>query len=487
MQTYDLFIDGAWTPGTGSEELEVINPATEETIGRVPQASTKDVILAVEAARRAFDEGPWGRSTPKERSRVLEKFHEKLTARKAELVDLTIREAGSTFLMADMLQVQTPLDHLGWWAERAATFPYIEPLPPMAGMGLGQGAIHKEPVGVVAAITPFNFPIFLNLWKLGPALAMGNTVVLKPSPHTPLEAFILAEVVAELDLPPGVVNIVTGDIEAGEKLTTHPDVDLVSFTGSDVVGRKVMGQASDSLKKVLLELGGKSANIVFSGANLDKVVPGAAMGFTIHCGQGCALMTRLLVQRSIHDEFVERVKTFLGFVSVGDPSDASVMMGPLIRESQRERVESYVAKGKAEGAEIAFGGGRPAGLDKGFFVEPTLFTNVDNSMTIAQDEIFGPVGVVIPFDTEEDAIRIANDSRYGLGGGVWHPDPIRAYEVAKRLRTGMVVVNGGGGAMISQYSTFGGYKHSGVGREMSDHGLQEYCELKTVVWGAGNA
>lgn len=487
MQTYDLFIDGAWTPGTGSEELEVINPATEEIIGRVPQASTNDVISAVKSARRAFDEGPWGRTTPKERARVLERFHEALTARKAELVSLAVSEAGSTQLMADMLQVQTPLDHLAWWAERAGTFQYVEPLPPMAGMGLGQGVVLKEPVGVVAAITPFNFPVFLNLWKLGPALAMGNTVVLKPSPHTPLEAFILADIIAELDLPPGVVNFVTGDVEAGEKLTTHPDVDLVSFTGSDVVGRKVMGQASDSLKKVLLELGGKSANIVFAGSNLDKLIPSAAMGFTIHCGQGCALTTRLLVQRSIHDEFVERVKAFLAFVSVGDPSDPSVLMGPLIRESQRERVESYIAKGKAEGAEVAFGGGRPAGLDKGFFVEPTLFTNVDNSMSIAQDEIFGPVGVVIPFDTEDDAVRIANDSRYGLGGGVWNPDPVKAYEIAKRLRTGMVVVNGGGGAMISQYGTFGGYKHSGVGREMSDHGLQEYCELKTVVWGAGNA
>lgn len=486
MRTYELFVDGAWVPGTGDEEITVLNPATEETIGRVPQATTKDVVAAIEAARRAFDEGPWGRSTPTERSRFLQRFHESLVARKDELVNLVVQEAGSAQMLADFLQVQTPLDHLAWWAERAATFPYIEPMPPSVGLlGLGQGAIHKEPVGVVGAITPFNFPIFLNLWKLGPALAMGNTVVLKPSPYTPLEAFVLGEVLAELDLPPGVVNIVTGDIAAGEELTTNPAVDLVSFTGSDVVGRSVMGQASGTLKKTLLELGGKSANIVFEGVNLDDVASGAVMGFTTHCGQGCALTTRILVQRRIHDELVEKMKTFLEFLPVGDPADPANLMGPLIRESQRERVEGYVQIALEEGAELAFGGGRPAALDRGYFVEPTLLTGVENSMRIAQEEVFGPVGVVIPFDDADDAVRLANDSRFGLGGGVWHPDPAQAYEVAKRLRTGMVQVNGGGGALINQFGTFGGYKQSGVGRELSDHGLQEYCELKTIAWPAG--
>lgn len=484
MRTYELFIDGAWTPASSDDHLTVINPATEERIGEVAQASTSDVVRAIAAARRAFDEGPWPRMAPAERARYLAAFHAALVRRKEELVDLVVTEAGSTRMVADFLQVQTPLDHLAWWAERAASFPYMEPLPPVTGMGLGQGVILKEPVGVVAAITPFNFPIFLNLWKLGPALAMGNTVVLKPSPYTPLEAFVLAEVLAEIGLPPGVVNVVTGDAAAGAELTTNPGVDLISFTGSDVVGRKVMEQASGGLKKVLLELGGKSPNIIFGGADLDRLLPMAVMGFTIHCGQGCALTTRILVQRSMHDELVERMRAFLGFFSVGDPSDPSVMMGPLIREEQRARVERFVASGIEAGAEVAFGGGRPAGVDRGFFVEPTLFTGVENSMEIAQEEIFGPVGVVIPFDSEDDAIRIANDTRYGLGGGIWHPDPARAFELARQIRTGMVTINGGGGG-FTPFGTFGGYKHSGIGRELGDHGLHEYVELKTVAWPVG--
>ncbi len=482
-RTSKLFIGGAWVDGTGSEELVVDNPATEEVVGRVPQASSKDVEIAIGEARRAFDEGPWPQMKPVERSKILHAFADLIAARKAELMQLLIEEAGSTAMLADFLQVQTPLDHMYWWAERAATFPFEEPLPASTGMGLGQGVVRKEPAGVVAAITPFNFPLFLNLWKLGPALATGNTVVLKPSPYTPFSAFVLGDLLNEAGVPPGVVNIVTGDIAAGETLTTHPDVDMVSFTGSDLVGRKILSQASDSLKKVILELGGKSANIICRGVNLDQVIMSAAMGFTVHCGQGCALTTRILVDQSIHDEVVERLKMFLQFFPVGNPADPSIMMGPLISAAQRERVERYVAIGKEEGAEVAYGGGRPAGLDKGYYVEPTLFVGVDNKMAIAQEEIFGPVGVVIPFKTEEEAVRLANESRYGLGGGVWHPDSARAYEMAKQLRTGLVVVNGGGGGTISPLGTFGGYKHSGIGRELGDHGMHEYVELKTINWG----
>ena len=422
---------------------------------------------------------------PRERSDALWRFHEALASRKPELVELSVAEAGSTQMIGDFLQVQTPLDHLAWWAERAGTFPFTEPLPPVMGMGIGQGVVRKEPVGVVAALTPFNFPLFLNLWKLGPALAMGNTCVLKPSPYTPLEAIVLAEAAEAAELPPGVVNVVTGDVEAAKLVTTHSGVDLVSFTGSDVVGSQVMAQASQSLKKVLLELGGKSACLVFPGVDLDQVVPAAAMtGFLTHCGQGCALTTRLLVHESLHDRFVEKLCDFLSFVTVGNPADPSSMVGPLIRESQRERVERYVQLGIDEGAELVFGGKRPDGIDKGYFYSPTLFTNVDNKMKIAQDEIFGPVGVVIPFSDPEEAIQIANDSRYGLSGAVWHPDPLDAYAMAARLRTGSVTINGGGGGM-NPAAPFGGYKHSGVGRELSDHGLHEYLELKTVMWSAG--
>ena len=480
-----LYIDGTWSEGTGASVIDVVNPATEEIVARVPEASEDDIGQAVLAARRAFDDGPWPNLAPRDRSEALWRFHDALASRKSELIELTVTEAGSTQMLGDFLQVQTPLDHLAWWAERAATFPFTEPLPPVLGMGIGQGVVRKEPVGVVAGLTPFNFPIFLNLWKLGPALAMGNACVLKPSPFTPLEAIVLAEAAEAAELPRGVLNVVTGDIEGSKLLTTHPAVDLVSFTGSDAVGKQVMAQASGSLKKVLLELGGKSACLIFPGVDLDRVIPSAAMmGFLTHCGQGCALTTRLVVHKSIHDRVVEKLCEFLPLMSIGDPANPANMIGPLIRESQRERVERYVQLGLDEGAELVYGGARPEGLDKGFFYMPTLFDNVDNKMTIAQEEIFGPVGAVISFSDTDEAIRIANDSRYGLAGAVWHPDPVDAYGIASKLRTGTVTINGGGGGMNAA-APFGGYKHSGVGRELSDHGLHEYLELKTVMWGAG--
>jgi aldehyde dehydrogenase (NAD+) len=336
----------------------------------------------------------------------------------------------------------------------------------------------------VAAITPFNFPLYLNLAKVAPALATGNTVVLKPSPYTPLEAFVLGEIADAVELPPGVLNIVTGDAPVSEHLTTHPGVDMVSFTGSDVVGKKIMSQAAEGLKKVLLELGGKSPNIVFPGAPLDKFVASAATGFTIHAGQGCALPTRILADRGVYDEVVERLTTFLGRIKVGDPTDPKVMMGPLIREAQRERVERYVAAGTSEGARVACGGGRPADTSRGFFFEPTLLADARNSMTVAQDEIFGPVAVAIPFDGEEEAVTIANETRYGLAASLWHPDPARAYELARLVRAGTVSINGGGGG-TNPWGPFGGYKQSGIGREYGDYGLLEYTQLKTVSWSAG--
>lgn len=485
LRTYPLFIGGEWVDSSGDEELEVVNPATEEVVGRVPQAAVADVDRAVDAARRAFDEGPWPRMSPRERSDLLVRFTQAILDRRAELVDLIIVEAGSARPIAEGFQFDTAFGYASWFAERAATFPYVEPLPPQGGpRGLGQGVIHKEPRGVVAAITPFNFPLYLNLAKVAPALAAGNTVVLKPSPYTPLEAFVLGEFAEAAGLPPGVLNVVTGDVPAGERLTTHPGVDMVSFTGSDLVGKRIMGQAAEGLKKTLLELGGKSPNILFSGADLDAFVRSAAMGFIIHCGQGCALPTRILAQRDVYDAVVERVAAFLGKIRVGDPMDAKVMMGPLIREAQRERVERYVATGTEEGARLAFGGGRPADLPRGFFVEPTLFADVRSSMTVAQDEIFGPVGVAIPFDDEEEAIAIANDSRYGLAASLWHPDPVRAYELAGRVQAGTVTVNGGGGGP-NVWGPFGGYKHSGIGREFGDYGLLEYLQLKTITWSAG--
>ncbi len=485
LRSYQLYVGGEWVDPSGDAALDVINPATEDTIGRVPQASVADVDRAVAAARHAFEEGPWPRMSPRERSDALLRFVEAVADRRAELVDLIIAETGAARPVAEALQFETGFRYAQWFAERTASFQYVDPLPPQSSArGLGQGVILKEPLGVVAAITPFNFPLYLNLSKVVPALAMGNTVVLKPSPYTPLEAFVLGEITDAAELPPGVLNVVTGDVPAGEHLTTHPDVDMISFTGSDLVGKKIMGQAAEGLKKTLLELGGKSPNIVFAGSNIERFAQAAAATFTIHAGQGCALPTRILADRSVYDEVVAGMTAALARVNVGDPTDRKTMMGPLIRETQRERVERYVAAGAAEGARLACGGGRPADLARGFFFEPTLFADVTSAMTVAQEEIFGPVGVAIAFDGEEEAIKVANDSRYGLAASIWHPDPVRAYEIAKQVQAGTVTINGGGGGP-NLWGPFGGYKHSGIGREYGDYGLLEYTQLKTVSWSAG--
>jgi len=481
--TYRLYIDGQWVDGSGTEYVDVINPATEEVIGTVPQATTADVDRAVQAARKAFDEGPWPRMSPRQRSVILLKMGEAFDRRRGELVDLNVREAGSIRMLAEFLQIGVPIDHFIDMADRVLLrFDFDEPMLPVVGQGIGQGIITREPYGVAALISAYNFPFFLNLFKLAPALASGCTTILKPAPTTPLEALIIGEIADEAGLPPGVLNIVTGDIEAGESLTRHPGVDMVSFTGSDAVGRKVYNQASESLKKVVLELGGKSANIILEDATLEKVIPDVIMGMTIHSGQGCSLLTRTLVHESLHDALIGAVTAGLDFLTVGDPSDPAVTMGPLISAAQRDKVESLIQQGQDEGAKIAYGGGRPTHLDKGFFVEPTLFTNVDNSMQIAQKEFFGPVGVIIPFRDEAEAIKLANESDFGLGGGVWSADPARALAVARQMRTGTVIVNGGGGG-LSPHAAFGGYKQSGLGREWGSHGLSEFLQHKSISWG----
>jgi acyl-CoA reductase-like NAD-dependent aldehyde dehydrogenase len=481
--TYRLYIDGQWVDSAGEETLDVVNPATEETIATVPQATAEDVNRAVAAARKAFDDGPWPQLSPRERGRVMMKMGEVFERRRAEIVDLNITEAGSVRQLAEYLQVGIPIEHFIDMADRVLPqFRFEEPLLPYVGQGIGQGVISREPFGVAGLISAYNFPFFLNMFKLAPALAAGCTMVLKPSPYTPLEAFIIGEIADEAGLPAGVLNIVTGDIAAGEALTRHPDVDIVSFTGSDAVGRKVYGQASDTLKKVILELGGKSANVVLDDANLDKVAIDVLSNMTIHSGQGCSLLTRTLVHESLFDELVARVKAAMDYISVGDPADPATTMGPLISAQQRQKVEDLIRAGQQEGARIAYGGGRPAKLEKGYFVEPTLFVDVDNSMQIAQKEFFGPVGVIIPFKDDDEAVQLANENAFGLGGGVWSGDPARAYRVAKRLRTGMVVVNGGGGG-LSPHAAFGGYKQSGIGREWGEHGLSEFLQYKTIAWG----
>jgi acyl-CoA reductase-like NAD-dependent aldehyde dehydrogenase len=409
---------------------------------------------------------------------------EVMERRAEELKELSVREAGSTRALADTLQVGIPLHHFRDTAERVlAQYQFERPMAPTVGPTLAQGVIRREPYGVAALISAYNFPFFLNILKLAPALAAGCTAILKPAPATPLEAYVLGEMAEEAGLPPGVLNVVSGNVAAGQALTTHPGVDIVSFTGSDTVGRLVYAQAAPSLKKVVLELGGKSANIITADVDLELVVPSVVGGMITHAGQGCSLLTRTLVHRSRLDELVGLVKQALDQVTVGDPADAATTMGPLISAAQREKVESLIAAGRDEGAQVAHGGGRPSHLDRGFFVEPTLFVDVDNAMTIARKEFFGPVGVVIAFDDTDEAIRLANDSEFGLGGGVWAADPVDAYRIATRLRTGMVYINGGG-AGSSPHTPFGGYKQSGLGLERGEFGLDEFLLSKSIIWSA---
>ncbi|MGW0946458.1 aldehyde dehydrogenase family protein [Streptomyces sp. NPDC002623] len=481
-----LYIDGRRTDGRSETGILVRNPATEEIVAEVPGSSPADVRLAVEAARRAFDEGPWPRMRPSERAATLLRMAEEMERRLPELAAVNMAEAGSVRSLAESLQTRVPVAHLRDMAERVMpAFAWERPMDPTVapGIGISQGVLRREAFGVCALISAYNFPFFLSMMKVIPALAAGCTAVLKPAPATPLESLLIGDFADAAGLPPGVLNIVTGDIEAGRELTTHPLVDLVSFTGSDTVGRTVYAQAAASLKKVVLELGGKSAAIVRADADLDGAVRSALAGITTHAGQGCSLLTRTLVHESVHDELVARLAEGLAQVRVGDPADPSTTMGPLISEAQRDKVEKLIRVGEEEGARLVCGGGRPPGLDRGHFLEPTLFVDVTNEMTVARTEFFGPVGVVIPFRTDEEAVRIANDSPYGLAGAVWSADTVAAYEIAARVRAGGVTINGGS-AGVSPRTAFGGYKQSGLGREWGAFGLDEYLQTKAVSWAA---
>ena len=479
---HKLFINNEWVESSG-ELIDVINPATEEVIARIPQGTREDVLHAIGAARTAFDEGPWPRMSVEERREVLGRMVAILDRRREELVELNMAEAGSARGIAEVLQIGAAIEHLRDMVDRVMPrYDWETPLPATVGNGVGQGVVVKEGFGVAALISAYNFPMLLNMVKVAPALAAGCTAVLKPASTTPLEALVLGEIAREAGLPAGVLNIVTGDRTVAHELSTNPDVDVVSFTGSDTVGKLIYEQAAPTLKKVVLELGGKSPHIITEDADLNKAAQEIVAHTTIHAGQGCSLLTRTLVHRSKVDELVEILKVMFAHVTVGDPADPNTTMGPLISESQRATVEELIATGVAEGARIAIGGGRPKGLEKGFFVEPTVFVDVDNSMTIARTEFFGPVNVIIPFDTDEEAVRIANDSEFGLYAAVRAKDPARAYAMARQIRAGGVVVNGGGGGFPT-FQPYGGYKNSGLGREYGESGLEEYLETKSIMWG----
>jgi aldehyde dehydrogenase (NAD+) len=475
-----MLIDGKLTDSSSGKIFSNINPATEEVIGEVADATAEDMDRAIGAARQAFDETDW--STNKElRTRCLQQLKDGLDRHREDMRPQIVAEVGTPIALTYAIQLDSCIDDLQYDIDMLGTYEWESDLPVHEFMGQRSARrILREAVGVVGAITPWNFPFMLNLSKIGPALAAGNTVILKPAPDTPWSATAIGKIAAEeTDLPPGVLNIVTaGDkAEIGEVLTGDPRVDMISFTGSSMTGRRIMARGADTLKRVFLELGGKSANIILDDADFPSTVASGSM-VCMHAGQGCAITTRMLLPRSRYDEGLELLKaSFEGF-AYGDPNDLSNLMGPLINERQRDRVLGYIEKGKAEGARLLVGGGRPANLPKGYFVEPTLFVDVDPDSTIAQEEIFGPVLAVIPFEDDDDAVRIANNSRYGLSGSVASGSLDRAMGVARRIRTGTISVNGG--QWFGPDSPFGGYKESGIGREHGVAGFEEYLETKTV-------
>jgi len=456
-----------------------INPATGEVVGEAPDGTVADAEAAIAAARRAFDTTTWSTDV-QFRIHCLNQLHEALNKHKEELRELTIAEAGHPRMITDGAALEDPIAVVRYYADLLGTYSLTEDLGTVEFRGQQHRRwVEKEAAGVVSAIIAYNYPIQLALAKLAPALAAGCTVVLKGAPDTPLLTLALGELIAsDTDIPAGVVNVLSSsEVAVGEILTTHPDVDMITFTGSTAVGRKIMAAASQTVKRVFLELGGKSAMVVLDDADLGLSAMIAAFTICSHAGQGCAITSRLLVPREKHDEIVEQIAGMLAGIKVGDPSAPDTYMGPLINERQRDKVDGMVQRAVAAGAKLVTGGKRVDG--PGFFYEPTLLANVDPDSEIAQDEVFGPVLTVIPHDGDDDAVRIANNSIFGLSGGVYSADEQRALAVARRIRSGTVGVNGG--MWYAPDSPFGGYKQSGIGREMGIPGLEEFLERKTIA------
>ncbi len=473
-----LYIGGEWTDPAGSDRFEVVNPATLEVIGSVPEGTEADVDRAVAAARAALEAGPWADSTKAERLEVLKALQAKMVDAADELANLVTAEVGATILFSHFGQIGATNMVLDAYVKVLEDFEFEE----LRQDVLGPAIVRKEPVGVVAGIIPWNVPLFISMLKFAPTLASGSTMVLKPAPDTPLSAFRFAELAAEAGVPAGVLNIVPADREVSEHLVRHPDVDKVSFTGSTAAGRKIGAICGEQLKRCTLELGGKSAAILLDDVDIDAVADELLSAAIMNNGQACIAQTRVLAPQSRYDEIVGVLTDKMAAQVVGDPTDFGTNVGPLINESQRDRVEGYIAAGADGGARVAVGGGRPSVDGDGWFVEPTLFVDVTNDMRIAQEEIFGPVVSVLSYSDVDDAVRIANDSDYGLSGSVWGADVDAAIDVARRVRTGTYSVNMYGMAFGSP---FGGYKQSGVGRELGPEGLEEFLEFKTISLPAG--
>jgi aldehyde dehydrogenase (NAD+) len=480
LPRYGLYINGRWTDASDGL-MPVLEPALGQTMAYVGKGSAADVDSAVTAARQAFDRGPWPHTPPHERARILSRIADAIEERAAEFAEMEARNLGAPLRKTSFVDVPMAVEHFRAFAELARKHPY-EPLPWIDMPSVSWNFVWREPIGVCGQIIPWNYPMLMAAWKLAPALATGNTIVLKPASNTPITALMMVEAIHSTGLlPRGVLNLITGPGAAvGEALAGHPGVDKVAFTGSTEVGRRIMALASQTLKRVTLELGGKSPSIVLPDADLDLATDGVLFGVFFNSGQSCEAGTRCLVPAHLHDEFVARLVRRAAGLRLGDPLDLQTDLGPLVSESQCRSVMEYIAVGRAEGATLATGGERLAleGFEQGPFVQPTIFSNVRNDSRLAQEEIFGPVLAVIPYRDITEAIQLANDSTYGLGAAVWSRDIQAAIEVAKRIRSGTVWINDH--HLINPLAPFGGYKQSGVGREHGVQGMLEYTEAKHI-------
>ncbi len=470
-----LWIGGQWVSPASTRTIDVISPVTEQVIARVPEAGEEDIERAVQAARHAMDQGPWPRLSARERGQKVRALSEAIATRMQDFADIITREMGAPASFSLMGQVGAAIMVLDGFAEIADRIELEEARPGL----LGPTLVRRLPVGVAAGIIPWNVPLFISVMKLGAAMVAGAPMILKPAPETPLDAILLAEVLEAIELPPGVVSILPAGRESGELLVRHGGVDKVSFTGSTAAGRRIGAICGELLKRCTLELGGKSAAILLEDVDLSAALPLLMPNAIMNNGQACLSQTRLLAPRKRYAEIVNALAEQVGGLKVGDPSDAATMVGPLVAERQRERVLGYIGIGRDEGARVVVGGGRPAGLPRGWFVEPTLFADVDNKMRIAREEVFGPVLVVIPYDNEVDAVRIANDSDYGLSGSVWTADREHGLDLARRVRTGTLGVNAL--ATMDLKQPFGGFKASGIGRECGPEGVEAFLEVQTIV------
>lgn len=474
VRSYDqIFVGGQWQDAFGDDRIEVISPHTEQVIARAAAGSARDVDIAVAGARKAFDHGPWPRLSHAERIDAVEKLTEVYSRHIEQIADLITAEMGSPASFSRLGQAAGAASMMRLATQSAREFPWNER---RAGV-FGDVHLRRQPVGTVAIIIPWNVPQNLLMPKLIPALIAGCTVVIKPAPETPLDSLWVAEMIEEVGLPEGVVSVIPGGREVGEELVRHPGVDKIAFTGSSATGRHIASLCGEQLKRYSLELGGKSAAIVLDDAHIGKTVAGLKMASLMNNGQACVAQTRILVSERRHDEFVDALATMMSELIVGDPTDMATDVGPLVSQRQQHRVQNYIRTGVAEGAKMVLGGD-DSPMDRGWYVRPTLFADATNDMVVAREEIFGPVLTVIKYTDEQDAVRIANDSDYGLAGSVWTKDVAHGLEISGRVRTGTYGINM---YMLDISSPFGGFKQSGIGREFAEEGLAEYTELQSVV------